>query len=255
MRILKLLIIVLSAISTAALSMAADPGPPRIFGVFAMAEGSWAEYDIVDKKTGELTVMRMNVLNKDGNEFWYEVWMNQKEGKSTIKMLLSGDPNDPENVKRLILQSGDQKPVEMPRDFVVMGRRMAGFMYSEYSGMPADKDAAAKVKMETVGPKTVETQAGKFNGTEVRLLSDTGKQLAVYVNDEKVKPFGVVVSETEGSTMKLKAYGQGAKSRIKGTPTVMNTPPGMPRGMPRGMPPGMKGPEAPIKQQPAQPAK
>lgn len=237
------LAVLLTAI--ASLALAADPSPPRIFGTFAMAEGSWAEYDIVDKKTGELTVMRMNVLNKEGNEFWYEVWMNQKEGKSTIKMLLSGDPNNPENVKRLILQSGDQKPVEMPRDFVVMGRRMAGFMYSEFSGMPADKDAAAKVKIETVGPKTVETPAGKFSGTEVKLLSETGKQLAVYVNDEKVKPFGVVVSETEGSTMKVKAYGQGAKSRIKGTPTVMTTPPGMPKGMPRGVPPGMRNPEAP----------
>lgn len=228
-------------------SRAADATLPRMFGIFQMEPGSWSEYEIVDKKSGEITIMRMNVLAKEGDDFWYEVWMNQKEGKSTIRMLLSGDPNNPENVKRLILQSGEQRPVEMPRDFVVMGRRMAGFMYSEYSGMPTDKEAAAKVKVETIGPKTVDVPAGKFSGTEMKLVNETGKQLAVYVNAEAIKPFGIVISETDGSIMKLKAHGKDAKTRIKGKIGAMKTPPGMPKNMPRGMPPGMKQPDGAAK--------
>lgn len=242
MRILRLFLAI-ALLTPIGVKSHAEGSVPRMFGIFAMAEGSWSEYDIVDKKTGELSVMRMSVLNKEGEEFWYEVWMNQKEGKSTIKMLLSGDPNNPANVKRLILQSGDQKPVEMPRDFVVMGRKMARFMYSEYSGMPSDLEEASKVKVVAIGPKSVEVPAGKFTGTELRLVNETGRQLATYVNDDKVKPFGVVISETDGSVMKLKAYGQGAKSRIQGTPGEMMTPPGMPKGMPRGMPPGIRNPD------------
>jgi len=236
--------LLLAALLALAVAARADVSPPRMFGIFSMEVGSWSEYEITQKKTGEISVMRMNVLSKEGNAYWYEVWLNSKDAINTIKMLVTGNPNEAENVQRLILQSGREPPIEMPRDFMVMGRKMAAFMYSEYSGMPTDKDAISKLKMEKVGTRTVQVPAGKFTGDEIRIVDPNGKQWATYVASADIKPFGVIWSDSEGSEMKLKAFGKDARTRVIGDPRKLSGPPRMPQGMPRGMPPGMQPPLA-----------
>jgi hypothetical protein len=211
-------------------------GVPKIFGTFDPKPGVWAEYNIVDKMTGERSKMRMSILSKEGDLIWYEVVNQQPKSVNVIKMLVKGHPNDTENIQRLIIQSGDEKPVEMPRDFVMMGRKMATHMFTERSGVPQH---AENVTSKDVGTKTVTVQAGTFTGMEKQILDDKGTVLSTYVFVESVPPFGIAVSDAEHTTMELTAYGKDAASRIKGEPVKMTSPPGMPEGMPRGMPPGM----------------
>ncbi len=235
---------VLLAVSLAAPLFAAPGGPgpqmpdiPRIFGIFEPTQGVWAEYDILDKKMNQPSKMRMAVVGQEGDAFWYEVTNTQKDSVNVIKMLVKGDPNDTENIQRLIIKSGDQNAIEMPRDFVLMGRRMATHMFSERSGVPAE---GAMVTSRDAGTKTMTVPAGTFTGMLKEIVDEKGKVLSTYLFLQSVSPFGIVWSDSEATEMKLKAHGADAVSQITGPVEKMAMPPGMPEGMPRGMPPGMK---------------
>ena len=111
---------------------------PRLFGTFSPKTGGWSEYAIYDKSTGKRTVMRMSIVGIEADAFWYEVENREGGGSNIVKMLLTGDPNDPENIQRLIMKSGANPAQEMPRDFVLMRRRMASHMFEQRSGIPSN---------------------------------------------------------------------------------------------------------------------
>jgi hypothetical protein len=210
---------------------------PRLFGTFSPKSGAWSEYAIFDKSTGKRTVMRMSIVGTEGDAFWYEVLNREGDGSNIIKMLVKGDPNDPENIQRLIMKSGDTPAQEMPRDFVLMGRRMATHMFEQRSGIPAKPTVNLQNIKTGEGSATV--PAGTFDVSLHEIRDETGKVYAEFKFTEVVHPFGVVSSNAENSTMVLVGLGTGAKTLIIEEPTMMTQPPGMPAGMPRGMPPGM----------------
>ena len=226
---------------------------PRLFGTFSPKTGGWSEYAIYDKSTGKRTVMRMSIVGIEADAFWYEVENREGGGSNIVKMLLTGDPNDPENIQRLIMKSGANPAQEMPRDFVLMGRRMASHMFEQRSGIPSNPELKLENKKTGVGSAIV--PAGTFDVSLHQIVDSAGKVYAEYKINTDVHPFGVVSSDAENATMVLVGYGTGAKSLITQEPTMMTRPPGMPEGMPMGMPPGMgpmpgQGPGNPIRQIP-----
>ena len=214
---------------------------PRLFGTFAPKPGVWSEYGIYDKSTGRRTVMRMSIVGVEKDSYWYEVFNSESGGSNIVKMLVKGDPNEPENIQRLIMKSGVNPAQEMPREFVLMGRRMASHMFEQRSGIPA----SPKVEMRNVktGEGVVTVPAGTFEVSLHQIVDTTGKVYAEYKFSQEVRPFGVVSSDAENTTMVLLGHGTGAESLITEEPTMMTKPPGMPEGMPRGMPPGMGPPQ------------
>ena len=210
---------------------------PRLFGTFSPKPGVWSEYAIFDKSTGKRSVMRMSIVGIETDAFWYEVENREGEGSNIVKMLVTGDPNDPENIKRLIIKSGANPAQEMPRDFVLMGRRMASHMFEQRSGIPSSSSVNLKNIKTGVGSATV--PAGTFNVSLHQIVDTAGKVYAEYKFSENIYPFGVVSSDADNSTMVLVGHGTGAKSFIMEKPIMMTQPPGMPDEMPRGMPPGM----------------
>ena len=226
---------------------------PRLFGTFSPKPGAWSEYAIFDKSTGMRSVMRMSIVGIEADAYWYEVENREGEGSNVVKMLVKGDPNDPENILRLIMKSGANPAQEMPRDFVLMGRRMASHMFEQRSGIPASPRLNLQNIKTGVGSATV--PAGTFDVSLHQIVDTAGKVYADYKFSGDVHPFGVVTSDAESSTMVLVGYGIGAKSIITEEPTMMTQPPGMPEGMPRGLPPGMgplpgQGPRGAIQQIP-----
>lgn len=214
--------------------------PPRFFGHFTTTLGGWSEYAVTEIGSGKKTTMRNAVVGKEGDEFWYEVVITADGVRNVIKMFLKGDPNNPENIQRLIMKNGDQPAQEMPREFVVMGRRMATSMFETHSGTAVADQPDLKVEQTGAGPVTV--PAGSFDATHHRILDAAGKVLATYDFSKDVLPFGIVRSTTDKVTMVLVATGKDAKSLITETPVVMKAPPGMPEANPRGIPPGMQAP-------------
>ncbi len=209
---------------------------PRLFGTFHPEEGVWSEYAVDEKDTGKKATMRMAVVGKEGNSYWYEVVNTQGDNRNVIKMLVKGDPNDPDNIERMIIKSGDSPAAEMAKDFVAMGRKMAVHMFQRHSGISEDPSS---LRLEKGKAHRVTVPAGTFTATPHKIVNGGGEVLATYDFVPEVLPFGVVTSETDTTTMQLLAYGRDAKSVITETPVPMMAPPGMPQGMPRGMPPGM----------------
>lgn len=214
--------------------------PPKFFGVFATTVGGWSEYAVTETESGKKSTMRNSVVGKEGDSFWYEVAITEGGVRNIIKMSLKGDPNNPENIQRLIMKNGDQPAQEMPREFVVMGRRMATNMFQTRSGSAVVDQP--NLKTEEVGNEKVTVPAGTYNVTRNRIIDATGKVLATYDFNKDVLPFGVVRSTTDKVTMELLASGMDAVSQITEKPEMMKRPPGMPDTNPRGTPPGMEAP-------------
>jgi len=181
--------------------------------------------------------MRMAIVGKEGDAFWYEVENNAAGGRNIIKMLVTGDPNkSTENIKRMIIKSGDTPAMEMPADFLVMGRQMAGSMFEKRSGVKQSPEPEGAV--EEIGPREVTVPAGTFTTTRYRIRDGQGAEVGTYDLSTTVPPFGIILSETRNGTLKLLGHGDDAVSAITEEPTPMPIPQGMP-GMPGGMPPGM----------------
>lgn len=226
---------------------------PRLFGTFSPELGAWSEYAIFDKSTGKRNVMRMSIVDTEQGSYWYEVENREDTGTNIVKMLVKGDPNDPENIQRLIMKSGAGPVQEMPRDFVLMGRRMASHMFEQRSGIPASPTVNLRNVKTGEGSATV--PAGTFDVSLHEIVDSAGTVYAKYKFSKEIHPFGVVTSDTDNTTMVLVGHGTGAKSLITEEPVMMTQPPGMPEGMPRGIPPGMTpppgmGPQSGIKQIP-----
>ena len=237
-------VVLLPLLISAALPARAQAPPvnaqPKFFGVFSTTVGGWSEYAVTETAGGKKTTMRNAVVGKEGDAFWYEVAITEGGGRNIIKMFLKGDPNNPENIQRLIMKNGDQPAQEMPREFVVMGRRMATTMFETRSGSSVVNQP--NLRTEAAGAAQVTVPAGSFSATSYRILDATNKVLATYDFNKDVLPFGVVRSATDKVKMELIASGKDAVSLITEQPTMMQTPPGMPETNPRGIPPGMKAP-------------
>ncbi len=214
---------------------------PRLFGTFAPQPGAWSEYDIFDKSIDRRARMRMAIVGVEDGSYWYEVVNEEGATRNIVKMLVKGDPNDPEHIQRLIMKSGDGPAREMPRDFVLMGRRMAVYMFELRSGIPAA--SLASLQNVKTGEEEVTVPAGTFAVTLHRIVDAAGQIYAEYKFSPEVSPFGVVYSEAGKTTMVLLGHGTGAESLISEEPVMMSQPPGMPEGMLRGMVPGMSPPE------------
>lgn len=217
--------------------------PPRFLGNFTPKVGAWSEYNVTETEGGKQSTMRNSVVGQEGDGYWYEVAITEAGARNIIKMLLKGDPNTPENIQRLIMKNGDQPAQEMPRDFVMMGRRMATHMFETRSG--SSVAGQPNLTTEDLGADTVTVPAGTFTVKRSRLLDASGKVVATAEMSDDVLPFGVVRSETDKAKMELIATGKDATSLITEVPTMMKTPPGMPEGNLRGQPPGMQVPAVP----------
>lgn len=221
------------------------PQLPRMFGTFTPTVGNWGEYVIKDKASGEEIRMRQSIVGKEGDAFWYEVRNEQQGTVNIIKMLVTDNPSkSSENIKRMIIKSGDSPALEMNRDLVVMGRQMATHMFEKRRGI--DTGEAENYGVEEMGKREVTVPAGTFTTTQFRIKDGQGKEIGTHDLAESVGVFGLVQSDNESDSMTLVAQGTDAVSAITEDPVPMTAPPGMPQGMPRGIPPGMGvGPKQP----------
>ena len=205
-----------------------------LFGTFSPKPGVWSEYAIFDKSTGKRSVMRMSIVDIAADAYWYEVENMEEDGSDIVKMLINGDPNDPDNILRLIMKSGVNPAKEMHRDSLLKQRYLVSQVFELQHGIPSSPTVNLKNIKTGVGSATV--PAGTFDVSLHKIVDSTGKVYARYKFSEDVHPFGIVISEAENSTMILVGHGNGAKSRIREEATMITRPPDIPEGMTRAMP-------------------
>jgi len=189
----------------------------RIFADFNPVVGAWADY-MVTTKGEEPVTMRLAVVGKDGEAFWYEMIMSMgDEGDMVTKMLVEGDPQDLQSVKRVIVKVGDEPAMEMPMNL------------SDDAGDDVLK--LPESKFEEMGVETIVVPAGTFKATHIHVVQEkTAGDIWVATD---VGPYGMVKTTSEDVEMVLIAYGSDATTRITETPTKFEMPM-MPFGMPKG---------------------
>ncbi len=186
-------------------------GPsPNLWGDldFTPVVGHWAEYQM-DAEDENPMMMRISIVGEEDEAYWYETVMTDDEGMQMVsKMLVSGDPQDTDNLKRMIVKPGDQPAMEMP---VQMMGMMGGM------GEP-EGETPEPVKVD-LGVELVTVPAGEFDAHHWRFT--TGEDVFDAWVSEGVGPYGVVKTVTNGVAMVLAAHGDKAVSQITEEPQTL----------------------------------
>jgi len=194
-------------------------GMPRMDIEFKIPEvGSYAKYKLVDGKTKTESILKLSIVGKEtvGKEdfFWYEIeQIDPKTGSVNIfKMLISGDPQEPGTIKRMIYKSGKEPASELPQAFV-----------SLMNQPPMDTTKAVKPKPKKLGTEKVKTKAGTFDCVHTEDATK-GKQPTDTWTSEKVPLFGIVKSTYGSTALELMEHGTGAVTAIKEKPELLEMP-------------------------------
>ena len=194
-------------------------GGPRFYTEFQPVVGGWSEYQMTTKG-GSSSKMKLAVVGKEGEDYWYEtVFEGKQEGKMVSKMLVSGNPGDRKNVKRMIIKSGNESAMEMPVQMMQQGSQSQG-----PRGKVVDK-----------GTETIKVPAGTFTCQHMQ-YQDGEKVVDAWVTKD-ISPYGMVKSQSKEFEMVLLGYGTGAKTLITETPKKFEMP-AMPRENPKARKPG-----------------
>lgn len=186
---------------------------PKFYSDFKPVVGGWSEYQMTPK--GEPpSKMKIAVVGKEGDAYWYETVMEAKrEGRVITKILVSGDPSDQKNIKRMIFKSGNEPAMEMPVQMMEQP--------STQKGQPG--------KVIDKGTETVKVPAGTFKTQHMQYHNGEMADSWIY---KDISPYGMIKSVSKDFEMVLIGYGTGAKTLITETPQKFEMPQ-MPEGQPR----------------------
>jgi hypothetical protein len=216
---LALIIFVLSFVTDAGAQFGKMAGP-RFHSDFMPVIGGWSEYQITTK--GEPpSKMKIAIVGKEADAYWYETVIEGKQDRRIVsKMLVSGNPEDRKNVKRMIFKTGNEPAMEMPVQ-MMQGSRQS----TESTGKMIDK-----------GEETIKVPAGTFKARHLQYQD--GKKIVDSWVYKDISPYGMVKSQSEDFEMVLIGHGMGAKTQITETPKMFEMPKMDRGGMPKGMRPG-----------------
>jgi len=179
---------------------------PKFYSDFKPIVGGWSEYQMTSKSESPVK-MKMAIVGKEGDAYWYETVMEDKKaGKTITKMLVSGNPDDPNSVKRIIVKTGNQPAMEMPVQMWKQG----------------SKPQESKGKLIDKGKETIKVPAGTFATQHVQ-YQDVGSLVDTWIYKD-VSPYGLIKSQSKDFEMVLTGYGTGAKSLITETPRKFEMP-------------------------------
>ena len=179
---------------------------PKFYSEFKPVVGGWSEYQMTSKSEGSMK-MKIAIVGKEGDAYWYETVMEDKRaGKMITKMLVSGNPDDPNSVKRMIVKTGNEPAMEMPIQMLRQGSKP-----QESKGKAIDK-----------GKETIKVPAGTF-ATQHFQYQESGSSVDSWVYKD-VSPYGLIKSQSKDFEMVLTGYGTGAKSLITEKPQKFEIP-------------------------------
>jgi hypothetical protein len=180
---------------------------PQFYSDFKPIVGGWSEYQLNQK--GEPPArMKISIVDKEGDLYWYEMAVEDKQGEKMItKTLVSGNPNDQKNVKRIIVKTGNQPAMEIP---------------VRMSGQSIKPQGSIRGKMIDKGSETIKVPAGTF--TTHHFQSQEGETLVDTWVHKDISPYGLIKSQSKDFEMVLLSYGTGAKTQITETPKKFEMP-------------------------------
>jgi hypothetical protein len=188
---------------------------PQIPGLFKPVIGSGAQYAIATKK-GEKYLWSYAVVGKEMVEgaegYWVEMRLESGGPQRMIMKTLMVTSGEKPEVKRMVMQTEGQAPIEMP-----MGGMMGAMMKRGRESTPVDTSLGEKV-----GTEMVTVPAGTYLCDHYRKKEPNG--MADYWMSSKVTPYGCVKAVTLLETMELTKLLTGETSQIKGEPKKFEMP-------------------------------
>ncbi|MFH2011721.1 MAG: hypothetical protein ABIJ37_03300 [Pseudomonadota bacterium] len=218
----KIVIVVLTLLVLLPLNIAyaqyGNTSGNMFYGDFKPVVGKWSEYQITTSGNAP-SKMKVAIVGKEGNAYWYETIIEGKrEGQIITKTLVSGDPSDQNNIKRMIIKRGNEPAMEMP---VQMMQQPYTAKAQKPTGKIIDK-----------GKEKIKVPAGTFS-TKHTQYKDENILVDTWVN-QNVSPYGMIKSKSKDHEMVLIGYGSGAKTLITETPQKFKMP-AMPKGFPKDL--------------------
>jgi len=183
-RALTLILFVSTLAPAAALAQAPGQPPPLPMAVDLkkVPTGVWAEYNMT---VGQLPPMksRMALVAKTGDTNTLEMIMeggmlSMAGGKLTMQTVIDADQDKDKPVKRVVMQIGDNDPMEMPVD----AKQQTQFHRPNPKSFVKDE--------------TIKVAAGSFKTKHYRDKTPGGDPFDFWVSPD-VPPFGIVKVESE----------------------------------------------------------
>lgn len=223
--LMRTCLIALSAVligaATPRLARAGDPLPGRLPGLKLPSRlsraparievGTWVEYSLRDRVLRRRVRIRWALVARAAHGFWWEVSFRQSHTPPLhIKVLSKGSVARPDRLRRVIVQSGSARPLELP---LKQGQRIMD-MYAR---------PGASTPVRRLGTVTLTTPAGRFVTTRQRWTDAAGQTLEEWTSPT-ARLFGLVRFRSPRFEMLLIRQGAHARSNIRGTPARWRIP-------------------------------
>lgn len=156
--------------------------------------GSWSEYRSINTKEGDTTILKYSLTGKEKfgkiDCYWYEFQTTVGGNINIVKMLILGDPDEPGNLKRLILKSGDEPAVEIP-----IGITHSAGIAASRTREPEETEAISEEDLITAGRETLITDIARsvYSGLamEITGYGDFGAKTAITENPKEMPKPGI----------------------------------------------------------------
>lgn len=188
---------------------------PQFYHMYKPEVGQWSKYEMVDS-SGQKAIITVSVVGKEKDSFWIEIESTIQGETGLAAFLVSGDPTDDSNVRKVRLRSGDGPIIEI--DKATLDRMKE----SQQSVSTAFGIGPTTGKLQGMPDEKVQVGTRTLSCSRVKLVSQDGRSADVWLNEE-VTPFGVVKLTSDKESLTLVDSGKDAKPRLLGpaTPLVL----------------------------------
>jgi hypothetical protein len=195
------IVFVLAGVCSAQMPGLLGTNMPEMYGKFNLAKvGSYVEYTIISKPAQDEEKLKFSIVGEEvtpqGKLCWYEMKINNRNTGETVimKMLISGDPKETGNIKRMIVKRNQEKAMELPPNLLAMAETQAKSKESTTS--------KEKEKVKELGKEKLKTSVGTFDCLHVRYREASEDEADAWTS-EKLPIFGLVKFESKSKKMEL----------------------------------------------------
>ncbi|NOZ87304.1 MAG: DUF3108 domain-containing protein [Deltaproteobacteria bacterium] len=186
---------------------------PPIPGVAVdLQQGAWAQYSIHQghmQGSIKFAVVGTQACEKSRCK-WLEMTMNMPVGVIVMKMLISGDPRTPGNVKKMLIKTPDGRVQEIPMTAMGMGmNRQGGGGPGRTMGRPG-KTAEKPPNFKEMGKENVKIGSKTYKARHFVARKGT-KEMHAWISKD-VKLFHLVKLSAPMMSLQLTSFGTGAKA-------------------------------------------
>ena len=203
---------------------------PEMYGKFRVEKvGTYAEYSLVFKQSQNEEKLKFSMVGEEatpqGKLYWYEMRSYNRNSAETniVKMLISGDPKEKGNIKRMIIKHNQEKALELPAEVLSVGDVQGLAKGEVQKGLKDTTEVKKEQKVKELAKEKVKTAAGVFECVHLR-YEESPKDTVNAWTSEQVPIFGLVKFESKDKRLELTSYGKDAVSAITEKPEQLRLP-------------------------------